>query len=195
MSDQFLAEIRIFPFSYAPAGWAMCNGQLMPIVQSTALFSLIGTAYGGDGSKNFALPDLEGNVPLCCSQIQATNPPPSSPPALPPGLSTYNQGDFGGGQTFTLDHSQNPPHNHSVNTSSNVATSASPAGNVYAKGQYVIDQSNTGAIDLYDTAAPGVTLSSATIGLAGGGQPHNNMMPSLALNFCIALTGVFPSRG
>jgi len=179
MSNQFLAEIRIFGFNFAPTGWAMCNGQLMPISQNTALFSLLGTTYGGDGKSTFALPDLEGSVPL--------------QPGQGPGLSLYDLGQIDGAPTITLQVSEIPSHSHLANADTGVANSGSPQGNVYKEGQTT--NSPPEAIASYNNElAPLVTLNPQTIGFTGNSSPHNNMMPTLVLNFCIALQGVFPAR-
>ena len=180
MSDPFLGEIRIFACSWAPRGWALCNGQLMSITQNAALFSVIGTIYGGDGTKIFALPDLEGNVPVGTG--------------TGPGLSTYTIGDFGGSQSVTLQHGDNPSHHHALQASGINATDVNPAGKIYAKGRYSTGEGQGGAVQLYGTAAPAVQQVISAIGISGGGQPHNNMMPTLALNFCICLDGIFPPR-
>jgi microcystin-dependent protein len=182
MSDQFLGEIRIFSLSFAPAQWAFCNGQLLAVSQFQALFSLLGTNYGGNGTSNFALPNLQGRVPVDVGNG--------------PGLSPYNIGQTGGTPTVTLLDSENPSHNHLINaSSSNAATTADPSGNLYAKGHYIADPTHKGAVDLYTTTTPAVTLKPTALGVVGGGQPHNNMMPYLTLNFCIALQGIFPPRG
>jgi microcystin-dependent protein len=182
MSDQFLAEIRMFPFNFAPIQWAFCNGQLLPISANAALFSLIGTRYGGDGRSTFQLPNLQGNVPVNAGQGQ--------------GLSLYSVGEQGGSPTVTLLDTENPAHNHIVNVRDVEATSPDPAGNVYAKGGYAVGN-NTVPLNMYTTTAPpaGFALNPLTIGIAGGSQPHNNVMPSLALNFCIAMQGMFPPHG
>lgn len=181
MSDQFLAEIRMFACNFAPIQWASCNGQLLPISQNTALFSLIGTYYGGNGTSTFQLPNLQGNVPLDAGQGQ--------------GLSLYQVGEQGGSPTVTLLDTENPIHNHQVNARDFEATSPDPAGNVYARGGYVTGN-NTVPLNMYTPTAPqNFTLNPLTIGVAGGSQPHNNLMPSLALNFCIAIQGIFPARG
>jgi microcystin-dependent protein len=182
MSDQFLAEIRIFPFDFAPIQWAFCNGQILPLSQYTALFSLLGTNYGGDGKSNFALPNLQGNVPVDAGQGT--------------GLSQYEVGEQGGSQTVTLLDTENPSHNHLVNASGGNASSVDPSGNVYAKGLYELSVTNKGPVNLYTTTAPSptLTLKPTAIGVAGGGQAHNNMMPYLTLNFCIAMQGIFPAR-
>jgi microcystin-dependent protein len=179
MANPFVAEIRIFGFNFAPKGWATCGGQLLPISQNTALFSLLGTTYGGDGKSTFALPNLQGNVAL--QQGQG------------PGLSLYDLGEQTGSQTVTLLQTELPSHSHSVNADSGAANSTSPSGNLYKDGQ--IPGSPAIAIASYNTSTPPTTtLNPATISPAGGGQPHNNMMPTLVLNYCIAMQGVFPPR-
>jgi microcystin-dependent protein len=181
MPDPYIGEIRIFPFNFAPFGWAMCNGQILPISQNTALFSIIGTNFGGNGTSTFALPDFEGNVPVCVG--------------TGPGLSAYDLGQFGGGQTVTLLDAQNAIHNHAITATSTDATSTSPANNIYARGQWKVDNNNKGAVQTYASAEPKTNLNMAAIGNTGGGGPHNNLMPYLTLNFCIALAGEFPPRG
>jgi microcystin-dependent protein len=179
MSDPFLAEIRIFPFGFAPRNWMMCNGQIIPIQQNAALFSLIGTYFGGNGTSNFALPDFEGSVPVC---VGTGN-----------GLQEYDIGQFGGGQTFTLQDSESPVHNHLVNATNVAGTAANPSNLIYAQGQ-LVNGSNKTQLNLYAPATPATTLAPGAIGLSGSGQPHNNMMPTLTLNFCICVSGIFPPR-
>ena len=174
MSDPFVAEIRIFAFNFAPKGWAFCDGQFMPISQNTALFSLLGTTYGGDGKSTFALPNLQGSAPLQAGQG--------------PGLSLRDLGEIGGEQTVTLLESEMPAHSHAVNAFSGAGTLGTPAGNVWASAQVLRQGQN-----LYGTAA-GAQMSPQALSISGGNQPHNNMMPYLVLNFCIALQGVFPPR-
>jgi microcystin-dependent protein len=179
MSNQFLAEIRAFGFNFAPTGWALCDGQLLPISQNTALFSLLGTTYGGDGKSTFALPNLQGSVPL--------------QPGQGPGLSLYDLGESGGSQTVSLLPTQVPNHNHGANADVGPANSPSPQGNVYKEGQ--IPGTPVTAIASYNNSlAPMIAINPLTIGFTGNGQPHNNMMPTLVLSFCIALQGVFPAR-
>jgi microcystin-dependent protein len=173
VSDQFVAEIRIFPFNFAPTGWAFCNGQLLPISQNTALFSLLGTTYGGDGKSTFALPNLQGRVPLQPGQGQ--------------GLSLYDLGQEGGSETVTLIASAIPSHTHTVNASTNAASVESPTGAVFAAA-------GDGRPQAYGTT-PNVIMNAAAVSMAGGDQPHNNMPPYLTVNFCIALQGIFPPRG
>jgi microcystin-dependent protein len=173
MTDQFVAEIRVFPFNFAPTGWAQCNGQLLPISQNTALFSLLGTFYGGDGKSTFALPDLQGSAPLHQGQGN--------------GLSEYFIGQVGGSESVTLLQSEMPFHSHSMNgatqdpalakaLSPDASWSLSQGGGIYQDAQ------NT-------------QLSPQAVAPAGGSLPHNNMQPYLTLNFCIALQGIFPPRG
>ena len=172
MADPFVAEIRIFPFNFAPKGWAFCDGQLLPLSQNTALFSLVGTMYGGDGKSNFALPNMQGNAPMFCGQG--------------PGLSLHDEGETGGSETVTLLESEIPSHSHAWMASNADANDQSPANELLAGG--------VGGISCY--AAPGALtqLNPNAISPAGGDQPHNNMQPYLTLNFCIALQGVFPPR-
>jgi microcystin-dependent protein len=173
MAEPFLAEIRVFGFNFAPRDWAFCNGQLLPIAQNTALFSLLGTTYGGNGTTNFALPNLQGNVPLHAGQG--------------PGLGNYALGETGGTAQVSLLTSEMPSHTHTLNMSSLEGTENSPK-DLYPAGY-------TG-VGLYAPAnAPNATTMNPTmLAVAGGNQPHDNMMPYLALNFCIALNGVFPQR-
>jgi len=175
MSDQFVAEIRIFPFNFAPLGWAQCDGQLLPISQNTALFSLIGTYYGGDGKSNYALPNLQGLAPLDFGTGS--------------GLSPYDLGEFGGTEAVTVLSSEMPDHSHVVNASSAAGSSHDPTGKVWASAQ-VLRQGQ----HLY-AATAGASMNPQALQPAGGSQPHNNMMPYLVLNFCIAMQGIFPSRG
>jgi microcystin-dependent protein len=170
MSDPFLGEIRMFGFNFAPYGWAMCNGQLLPISQNTALFSLLGTTYGGDGQTTFQLPNLQSRVAI--HQGQGS------------GLSLYDIGQASGSETVTLTQNQMPQHSHSVSASSAPGTSGRPASAVPAR--------STG--EVYAGSSDGTTMSPSMIGNAGGSQPHTNIQPYLTLNFCIALQGIFPSR-
>jgi len=173
MADPFVAEIRIFPFNFAPKGWAFCNGQLLPLSQNTALFSLLGTTYGGDGKSTFALPDLQGSAPLHPGQGQ--------------GLSLYDLGQTGGSETVTLLVSEMPFHTHTLQAFATPADLKEPqAGTVLTRNQ-------NGAI--YNTTISNfVQMAPQALSPAGGSLPHNNMMQYLTLNFCIALQGVFPAR-
>jgi microcystin-dependent protein len=169
--DPFVAEIRIFAGNFAPKGWAMCNGQLMPISQNTALFSLLGTTYGGDGKSNFALPNLQGRVPIHYDQG--------------PGLSLYSIGQSGGVETITLQQSEMPSHNHALHAADAPGPLSGPAGNVLAR--------SAAGSALY-AGTPNTAMSPAALDPAGGGLPHNNMQPYLTLNYIIALQGIYPSR-
>jgi microcystin-dependent protein len=182
MSDQFLAEIRIFPFNFAPTGWAFCNGQLMPISQNTALFALLGTYYGGDGKSTFALPDLQGSAPMQTGQGQ--------------GLSERFLGEMSGAESITLLQSEIPVHTHIAQVSTVTTTGNTATGNVIGAAQYDDGQGTTGQLSIFsaNTANPLVQLAPTELALAGGGLPHNNMQPYLTLNFCIALQGIFPQR-
>ncbi|MEA2715731.1 MAG: hypothetical protein QOI99_48 [Actinomycetota bacterium] len=168
MSEPFLAEIRMFGGNFAPRGWAMCNGQILPISQNTALFSLLGTTFGGNGQTTFALPDLRGRVPMHTGQG--------------PGLSNVNLGEVGGSESVTLLQTQMPQHSHGVAASNGAAGASRPANNFLAAG---------GA---YAPATDGTVMNPAMIGVSGGGQPHPNRQPYLGLTFIIALEGIFPSR-
>ncbi len=179
MSDQFLAEIRIFPFNFPPTGWAFCNGQLMPLSQNTALFALLGTTYGGDGKSTFALPNMQDNAPMQPGQGQ--------------GLSLRDLGEMSGVESITLLESEIPFHTHALQAVTADATVASPDGAILSQGVWNF-QGDSGVIAMYTTTAPNVNMAPTTIAVAGGGLPHNNMQPYLTLNFCIALQGIFPQR-
>jgi microcystin-dependent protein len=170
--EPFIGMIALFGFDFAPRGWAKCDGQLLPIAQNSALFSLLGTMYGGDGRTTFALPDLRGRVAIGTGQG--------------PGLSPYQTGENGGSQSITLLSSQMPAHTHMLQATNTSGNSGDPSGHILA---------NSGATDPeYSSAAPNTTMSPQSIGTSGGSQPVPNMQPYLALNYCIALTGIFPSR-
>ncbi|MBB5207985.1 tail fiber protein [Chiayiivirga flava] len=171
MADPFVAEIRIFPFNFAPRGWAWCDGQLLPLSQNTALFSLLGTTYGGNGKSNFALPDLQGRSPMH--------------PGQGPGLSLHDLGETGGSETVTLLESEIPSHSHALQASQADAIERTPAASMPATGI---------GLGLYAAPASIVQLSPLALAPAGGDQPHNNLQPYLTLYFCIALQGVFPPR-
>ena len=175
MSSPFVAEIRIFPFGFAPKGWAFCNGAQLLISQNTALFSLLGTTYGGDGASHFALPDLQGNVPLH--------------PGQGPGLSAYTLGETAGSATVTLAADQVPAETHTHNVQGSVE-----AGDDTATPSAGTTLGLSAPDPIYSKVAgdPLVQFSSKTIGMAG--DPHENRQPYMALNFCIALQGIFPVR-
>jgi len=169
MSSPFVAEVRIFPFNFAPTGWAFCAGQLMPISQNTALFSLLGTVYGGDGKSTFALPDLQGSAPMQPGQGQ--------------GLSDRVLGEMSGVENITLLQSEIPVHTHSLASTNEDGNNTSPATRYPGRGSA-----------LYVAPAALGMMAPQALALAGGSLPHNNMQPYLTLNFCIALQGVFPQR-
>lgn len=173
MADPFVAEIRIFPFNFAPKGWAWCDGQLLPLSQNTALFSLLGTTYGGDGKSTFALPDLQGSAPMH--------------PGQGPGLSLHDLGETGGSETVTLLESEIPAHTHTMRDHDiDLGELNAPAAN-----RSLAKSTNATA---YTPAANLVTMAPQTLTPAGGSLPHNNMMPYLTFYFNIALQGVFPPR-
>jgi microcystin-dependent protein len=172
MADPFVAEIRIFPFNFAPKGWAWCDGQLLPLSQNTALFSLLGTTYGGDGKSNFALPDLQGSAPMH--------------PGQGPGLSLHDLGETGGSETVSLLQSEIPAHPHSMS-----AAAQDPATAKLISNQASFSLSQGGGI-YQDTQ--NAQLAPEATSPEGGDQPHNNMQPYLTLYFNIALQGVFPPR-
>lgn len=164
MSEPFLSEIRIVSFNFAPKGWAMCSGQLLPINQNQALFALLGTTYGGDGRVNFALPNLQGRVPIHFG-------------------SGHTLGEASGEESHNLTAQEMPAHTHTFSASNAVPTQGLPTGNMWAN--------NSGA---YSSASPDSNMDSASISSIGGSQPHTNLQPYLVLNFIIALQGIFPSQ-
>jgi microcystin-dependent protein len=179
MAEPFLGQLMLVGFNFAPFGWAICAGQLLPIQQNAALFSLFGTTFGGNGTSNFALPNLQGNVVVGAGQG--------------PGLTLYDVGETGGSSTVTLLTSEAPQHTHTANAHSGRANLSIP-GSTTAFGEAL----GLGG-SIYNTtttpAPPLVQMSPATLPAAGGGQPHNNMMPYLTLNWIVALQGVYPQRG
>ncbi len=165
MGTPFLSEIRIFSFNFAPKGWAFCNGQTLPINQNQALFSLLGTNYGGNGTTTFQLPDLRGRIPFCYGGVM-------------------NLAERAGSETNTLSLSEMPAHTHQVTVASASGTAAGPVGNVFASSSqqpYTSNPSSGG-------------LNPASVSSLGGSQPHSNLPPYTVLNFCIALQGIFPSQ-
>jgi microcystin-dependent protein len=173
VSSPFLAEIRIFPFNFAPKGWAFCAGQLMPISQNTALFSLLGTTFGGDGKSTFALPDMQGNVPVHWGQSTTG--------------SQFFLGEESGSQFVSLLQTEIAAHSH---TAKDVALGAATSNIPDATS--LLAAANGG--QAYAPAPANTFMSPQATSITGGGQPHNNMMPYLTLNFCIALQGIFPQR-
>ena len=173
MADPFVAEIRIFPFNFPPKGWAFCDGQLLPISQNTALFSLLGTTYGGNGQTTFALPNLQGSVPLHVGGNQPG-----------PGLTSYDLGQTGGSDNVTLLATEMPAHTHTINAQT------IDQGDNRIPGPTL----NLGNTQIYSSATANATLDPSAVSISGGSQPHNNLMPYLTLNFNIALQGVFPPR-
>jgi microcystin-dependent protein len=171
MADPFVAEIRIFPFYFAPRGWAFCDGQLLPLSQNTALFSLLGTTYGGDGKSNFALPDLRDRSPMH--------------PGQGPGLSPHAVGESGGQAAVTLLPSQLPAHTHGLRVAQEGSSPGAPSPDALL---------GPASAPVYGPPDDPVALAPEAIGAAGGGQPHENRQPYLALHFAIALQGVFPQR-
>jgi microcystin-dependent protein len=174
--DPFIGEIRIFAGNFPPTGWALCNGQLMSISQNTALFSLLGTNYGGDGKSTFGLPNLQGSAALMAGQG--------------PGLSLRDLGETGGEQTVTLIQTEMPAHSHTVNANNGSGDQGTPGGNVWATARVGRQGTNMYAQNLGSPAQ----MNPQAIGVTGGSQPHNNMPPYLVLTFIIALQGVYPPR-
>ena len=172
MADPFLAEIRIFPFSFAPIGWALCNGQIMPISQSTALFSLLGTTYGGNGTSTFGLPNLQDRMPMHAGQG--------------PGLTQRVRGEPLGTATVTLSTQEVPSHTHELRSSGTPGSSGTPDGSA--------SFGSAGVAQVYAVASGAPVTLPLPLTSSGGGMPHNNRQPYLAFNFCIALQGVYPQR-
>ena len=172
MSSPFIGEIRMFGGNFAPQGWAFCNGALMAIAENDALFTLIGTTYGGDGQETFGLPDLQGRVPVHQGTLQSSG-------------TTYNIGEKAGVESVTLTVNQIPAHRHSAQANSTGASSPSPAGGVWAAGNVVA---------LTPGANVNANMNPNALGASGGSQPHDNMVPFLTINFIISLFGVFPSQ-
>ena len=183
MADPFVAEIRIFPFNFAPTGWAFCDGQILPISQNTALFSLLGTVYGGNGQSTFALPNLQGSAPMQQGQGQ--------------GLSVRSLGEQSGVESVTLLVSEMPFHTHIMQASSQEATAGTATATSYPAKALSDAGTSGGIVGTYSPAAASpanVTMAPQALSPAGGSLPHNNMQPYLTLSYCIALQGVFPPR-
>jgi microcystin-dependent protein len=179
MSEPFLSEIKIVSFNFPPKGWALCNGQFLPINQNQALFSLLGTTYGGNGQTTFALPNLRGRTPMHEGN-------------------GHTLGEAAGATAVTVNIQQLPQHLHFLNARSDLATANSagqdPTNKFYAQAQVAQQGGNLAAVSLYADPSNLVPLNAATVTSVGGSQPHNNMMPYLTLNFIIALQGIFPSQ-
>jgi microcystin-dependent protein len=176
VSEPFIGQIILFAGNFAPRGWAFCEGQLLPIAQNTALFSILGTTYGGNGQTTFALPDLRGRVPM--------------QPGNGPGLTPHSLGEASGSETVTLLSTQIPAHTHALGAHGGQADASSPDGAVPA---VAVDPNTQQPLNLY-SATVTTTMAPTAVGIAGGSQPHQNMQPYLCLNFIIALEGIFPSR-
>jgi len=172
VADPFVAEIRLFPFNFAPRGWASCDGQLLPIAQNTALFALLGTTYGGNGQSNFALPDLQGRAPMHHGQG--------------PGLSLHDLGEAGGEAAVTLLPSEMPAHQHTMQAKNDDALDDDPEGALLAR--------SVGAAAYVASSTSVVAMAPEAVAPAGSSSPHNNMQPYLTVQFCIAMQGVFPPR-
>jgi microcystin-dependent protein len=171
MSNPYIGEIRMFAGSFAPVGWAFCDGQLLPISENDALFTLLGTTYGGDGQETFGLPDLRGRIPLHMG-------------TGPSGI-TYTLGENGGVEEVTLTGNQIPIHTHPLIASGDLGSAPDPLGNILAT-------SRTAGVDLYIQDNPNVSLAATTVVPQGGSQPHSNIQPYLAFSFIISLFGIFP---
>ena len=178
MAEPFIGQIIMFGGNFQIRGYAFCNGQILSIAQNTALFSLLGTTYGGNGQTTFALPDLRGRVPIQFGQG--------------PGLSNYTLGQQAGTETVTLTSNQMPQHNHLVNANEGNGSQQAPGAGFPAAG--IVPSSGNAAVSNYRNSSDGTTLAPTAISIAGGSQPHNNIQPYLVINFLIALEGIFPSR-
>jgi microcystin-dependent protein len=180
MADPFLGQITVYPYSFPPLNWMDCNGALIPISQNVALFSLLGTYYGGNGTSNFALPNLQGFVPLSQGQL--------------PGGGFYSMGETGGVTTVTLTQSTMPAHTHALNATTTTGTTNAPLGALLAKAQVGGGRSPSDQGKLYNPAQPNTAMPVSVITPAGGSLPHNNIQPTLVLRYCICVRGIFPSR-
>jgi microcystin-dependent protein len=182
MSEPFLSQIEIFGFNFAPRGWAICSGQTLSIQQNTAVFALLGTTYGGNGTTNFQLPDLRSRIPVGFGQGR--------------GLSNYVLGEVGGTETVTLLQNQIATHSHLINADSSATTTTTnvPSSSVTLGRSSGTASGSSFAVNIYNTGSAPTTLSSETVGFTGQNQAHSNLMPTLCMNYCICLFGIFPSR-
>ena len=185
MTEPYVGQIQLYAFGFAPRGWAICAGQIIPIQQNTALFSILGTNYGGNGQTTFGLPNLQGRVGIGVGQG--------------PGLSPYDQGQTGGSTSVTLTTAELPAHSHTFNTTSVQGTTSTSAGNqlglsVVSTGGKTGGTTTTAQIYSPNAASATTGLAPQSITMAGGSQPHNNLQPYLTLNYCIAMAGAFPPR-
>lgn len=179
--EPFIGQITMFGGTFAPRGWAFCEGQLMAISSNTALFSLLGTTYGGDGRTTFALPDLRGR----CAVGMGNG----------PGLTSRRQGEKMGEESVTLNQTQIPAHSHQLNGNNAAANTSDPSGATLANENVVVERGSAAIpVNGYSNAAANVPMSASSVGNSGGNQSHNNMQPSLAMNYIIALQGLYPSR-
>jgi len=179
VSDYFIGEIRMFPWDWAPRGWALCNGALLPITQNQALFSLLGTTYGGDGQSTFALPNLNGRTPV-------------GQGVSPVSGASYDCGEADGVESVTLLPLAMPTHTHALTAANEAATIPAPGTNYLA--QPVVSLTDPTPVNLYSTPTALTSLDPGAVSVTGGGGPHSNMQPSLVMNYCIATNGIFPSR-
>jgi microcystin-dependent protein len=180
MQDPFLGQITLYPYNFAPFNWATCEGQLLPISQNAALFSLLGTNFGGNGTSTFALPDLRGRVPLGMGQLT--------------GGGDYLMGEEGGEETVAINPATMAQHNHSLNAATADGMVNNPSGQLLAQPLAGDRQHGSASSDIYNPGTPNTTLVPATLSVSGNNIPHKNLQPSLVLTPCIALRGVFPSR-
>jgi microcystin-dependent protein len=176
MATPFLGQITVYPYTFPPNGWLDCAGQLLPISQFSALFSLLGTTYGGNGTSNFALPDLQGRIPVGQGQL--------------PGGSDYVMGEVAGAENVTVLVANMPAHSHGLSVTEVNASTNNPSGQVLAKALHSGAQGK-----IYNPATPDTPLAATSVGTAGSSLPHNNIQPSLVLRYCISMQGVFPTRG
>ncbi|WP_158928468.1 phage tail protein [Acidisphaera sp. S103] len=180
MSTPFLGQITVFPYNFAPYGWMDCAGQILPISQYAALFSLLGTQYGGNGTSNFALPDLQGRIPVGQGQLL--------------GGGIYDMGEEAGSENVTLLTTTMSAHTHSLTAATNQAASNNPSGQLLSKPEAGGGHGGASAGNIYNPGNVDTPLAPTSIGTAGGSQPHNNIQPTLVLRYCIAMQGVFPAR-